>query len=84
LVLLRPEDEVGRTVDTIDQAKAVQTVSRLLYNLEVEFSASAQQYMASPSWNGVVAWAKEALSKLDTSKNLADAANVGTGGVLGH
>lgn len=62
--LLRPEDEVGRTVDTIDQAKAVQIVSRLLDNLEVDFSASAQQYMASPSWNDVVASAKEAFSKL--------------------
>ncbi|RWD44533.1 hypothetical protein [Mesorhizobium sp.] len=62
--LFRPEDEVGRTVDTIDQAKSVQTVSRLLYDLDVDFSASAQQYMSSPSWNDVVASAKEALFKL--------------------
>jgi hypothetical protein len=64
--LFKPEDEVGRTVDRIDQAQSVQTVSRLLYVVlnEVGHSARDENYIASARWDEVIASAKDALSKL--------------------
>ena len=69
--LTDPEAEIGQTVHNVDQAKAVQNVSQLLYVIlnEVGDYASDDKYIESFLWKEVIVSAKGALTELTKIKS---------------